>query len=58
MKVHDFQPGSYMSQAANLERGAASPPMPASQSAQELHILGKLSTFDLVDIYLGWLMHM
>ena len=44
VKVHEFQPGSYMLQAAQGAKGGAVPSLAAEQSAQELHVHGKLNT--------------
>lgn len=58
VKVYEFQPGNYMSQAAHVERNSAAPPTAAEPSAEELYTPGTLSTCDLDDLYLHWPLHL
>ncbi|KAL3148323.1 hypothetical protein ABBQ38_013786 [Trebouxia sp. C0009 RCD-2024] len=46
VKVHEFQPGNYMSQAEPVELSGAAPPIAAESSAQELYIHGAVDTSD------------
>ena len=44
VQVHEFRPGSYTPQAAQAAKSGAAPSLAAEQSAQELHVHGKLNT--------------
>lgn len=47
VRVHEFQPGKYTSQAARVEDTDAGPPTAVNQSAQDLYVHGKLNISNL-----------